>query len=157
MESSLQLANRFREVLLDGTWIANTNYKQLLQQISLQEATTRVGSLNTIGMLTFHINYYLAGINHVFEGGTLDIKDRFSFDAPELVQEADWDRLRNTLFTNAEQFANHVEALDLATLEMPFVNKTYGSYRRNIEGVIEHGYYHLGQIALLHKMLKHAK
>jgi len=42
-------------------------------------------------------------------------------------------------------------------LEEIFVDKKYGSYRRNIEGMIEHGYYHLGQISLLVKLLSQSK
>lgn len=30
MNQSLQIANRFREVILNGTWIANTNFKDQL-------------------------------------------------------------------------------------------------------------------------------
>jgi len=38
-------------------------------------------------------------------------------------------------------------------LEETFVDEKYGNYLRNIEGIIEHGYYHLGQISLLKKMI----
>ncbi len=38
-------------------------------------------------------------------------------------------------------------------LDQPFIEKKYGSYLRNIEGVIEHSYYHLGQISLIKKMI----
>ena len=34
-----------------------------------------------------------------------------------------------------------------------FFDEKYGTYLRNIEGVIEHSYYHLGQISLLKKMI----
>ncbi len=74
MSSTSQLAKRFREVMLDGLWIANTNFKDQLKDISLEQATAKVGSLNTIAMLTFHIDYYIAGLINVFEGGDLEIK-----------------------------------------------------------------------------------
>ena len=35
----------------------------------------------------------------------------------------------------------------------PFIDGKYGSYLRNIEGIIEHSYYHLGQISLIRKMI----
>ena len=38
-------------------------------------------------------------------------------------------------------------------LEEIFVDEKYGTYRRNIEGIIEHSYYHLGQISLIKKMI----
>lgn len=153
MEKSVQIAHRFREVFLDGTWIANTNYKMQLSNITWKQAITKVESLNTIAALAFHINYYLAGVLNVFEGGTLDIRDKYSFDMPEITSEEDWNDLLNTLITNAEKFVKKVELMSDEKLEAFFVEEKYGTYRRNIEGMIEHSYYHLGQISLIKKMM----
>jgi hypothetical protein len=38
-------------------------------------------------------------------------------------------------------------------LEATFSQKKYGTYYRNLMGVIEHSHYHLGQISLIRKML----
>ena len=59
----------------------------------------------------------------------------------------------NSLITNAEVFANKVEQLEDNQLLDAFVDEKYGSYQRNIEGMIEHCYYHLGQISLIKKMI----
>ena len=153
MENSSQLDHRFREVILNGTWIANTNFKDQLSRINREQASQKIGSLNTIALLTFHINYYIAGILNVFEGGGLDIRDKYSFDAPPVQSEEDWENLKNALFVNAEKFAQNVEQLSEEKLNAPFVDEKYGSYRRNIEGMIEHSYYHLGQVSMLRKMV----
>jgi len=34
----------------------------------------------SIAALTFHINYYVAGVLNVFQGGKLEIRDKYSFD-----------------------------------------------------------------------------
>lgn len=153
MQSSKQLANRFREVLLNGTWIANTNYKKALSGTAIKQATTKVGSLNTLLALAYHINYYIEGLIPVFEGGTLNIKDKYSFDHPDITTQQEWDVLLNNMWHNAEVFANHVQQLSNSELESPFVDEKYGTYRRNIEGVIEHSYYHLGQVSIIKKMI----
>lgn len=153
MQNSKQLANRFREVLLNGTWIANTNYKKALSGTTVKQATTKVGSLNTLLALAFHINYYIEGILPVFTEGSLTIKDKYSFDHPKITTQKEWDDLLNNMWQNAERFANHVEQLSDSELESPFVNEKYGTYRRNIEGVIEHSYYHLGQVSIIKKMI----
>ncbi|MCB0595975.1 MAG: hypothetical protein H6557_25915 [Lewinellaceae bacterium] len=57
------------------------------------------------------------------------------------------------MWANAEKFADHVENMPDEKLEEVFVDEKYGTYRRNIEGVIEHSYYHLGQISLIRKMI----
>jgi hypothetical protein len=149
-----QIADRFREVLLNGTWVANTNFKDQLADVSFQEATTVVESLNTIALLSFHINYYIAGIQNVFDGGTLDIRDKYSFDLPVLQSEQDWINLKIKLFNDAEIFANSIEKLSDDKLPLDFVDAKYGTYQRNLDGMIEHCYYHLGQVVLLKKILK---
>lgn len=66
-----QLATRIRDVFLQGTWIANTNYRQALEGISLGQALHTRGGHNTIGTLTFHVDYYLGGVLHCLQGGPL--------------------------------------------------------------------------------------
>lgn len=154
MSSVLQLAKRFREVLLDGLWIANTNFKDELSDVTWKQAVTRVGSLNTIAMLTFHIDYYIAGIIPVFEGGALEIKDQYSFDLPSIESQEQWEVLLNKLWSDSEKFAELLAKMPDSKLNEVFVDEKYGNYQRNIDGVIEHAYYHLGQITLIKKMLK---
>ena len=153
MEHSSQLAKRFTEVLLNGKWIANTNYKDQLSNLTWRQATKKIGSLNTIAALTYHINYYVGGVLNVLEGGSLDIRDKYSFDSPPIQSTGEWNALLNELWQNAEKFANRVEGMSEQKLDAVFVDEKYGNYRRNIEGIIEHSYYHLGQISLLKKMI----
>ncbi|MEN0005361.1 MAG: DinB family protein [Bacteroidota bacterium] len=154
MGQAQQLANRFREVILNGKWIANTNFKEKIEDLTVAQATQRVGSLNTIALLTFHINYYIAGLNQVFEEGKLEIRDKYSFELPTLETEEAWEELKQQLFRNAEVFAQHVEGLLDEDLDAPFVKEQYGDYRRNLEGMIEHSYYHLGQVSLIRKLIE---
>ena len=147
------LAHRLQEVLLDGKWIANTNFKEQILSITWKQAIQKVDNLNTIAQLTFHINYYLKGVLNVFEGGNLEISDKYSFDMPEITSETDWQHLVNDFLNTAQKFINHVEKMDNKLLEQPFVKEAYGTYLRNIEAQIEHSYYHLGQVSLIKKMI----
>ena len=153
MTTPSSLAHRIREVLLNGKWIANTNFKEQIEGLTHQQANHRIGNLNTIALLTFHINYYLQGLIQVFEGGPLDIKDQYSFDMPAINNDDDWNTLKKAFLQNAELFAQKVEQMNETDLNGPFVDERYGTYARNIEAVIEHSYYHLGQIVLIKKMM----
>ncbi|SOD14314.1 DUF1572 family protein [Pedobacter xixiisoli] len=155
MNYSKQLANRFREVILNGTWIANTNYKDQLEGLDWQLAIKPVQHLNTIAALAQHVHYYIKGVKEVLQGGELTIKDQFSFDFPELNSQAQWDAFLVLFWQDAEEFVVQVEALSEAQLSENFVEEKYSTYLRNIEAMIEHSYYHLGQIVLLKKMLDH--
>ncbi len=153
MTRNLTIANRLREVLLDGKWIANTNYKEQVSSTNWQEAIQKVADLNTIAALTYHINYYLEGLLAAFEHGKLDISDKYSFDLPEIVSEQQWKTLVSRFLANAERFVDSVAQMDDQLFDQVFIEERYGTYLRNMEGVIEHSYYHLGQIVLIRKMI----
>ncbi len=153
MNPSLQIANRFREVILNGTWIANTNFKDQLANLDWQIAIKKVDSFNTIADLAQHIHYYISGILNVFNGGSLDIKDQFSFNFPAIESQEQWNLFLDRFWNDAEEFARNVEVMSDEKLNSVFVDEKYGTFRRNIEAMIEHSYYHLGQIVLIKKML----
>ncbi|MCB9267066.1 MAG: DinB family protein [Lewinellaceae bacterium] len=153
MKRSEFLANRLKEVLLNGRWIANTNYKELITSVSWEQATRKAGSLNTIAALAYHINYYLAGLLNVFDGGALEIRDKYSFRLPPIRSQQDWHKLVDEFLANAEKFVEKVAQMPDEKFDEPFVDEKYGDYWRNIEGVIEHSYYHLGQISLIRKLV----
>jgi hypothetical protein len=153
MKNTAEIASRFREVILNGTWIANTNYKDQLQNLNWEIAVTPIQNLNTIALLAQHIHYYINGINAVFKGGTLDIKDKFSFDFPPIHSQQEWENFLIKFWNDAEEFASLVEQIPDEKLDQAFVDEKYGTYKRNIEAMLEHSYYHLGQIVLIKKLL----
>lgn len=153
MERNKALSHRLREVFLNGRWIANTNYQEQLLLVNHQQAVQKTGDLNTIAALTFHINYYLDGILNVLNGGKLEISDKYSFDCPPIETEADWEKLVASLLNNAEKFTDAVGKMDESLFDQVFVDEKYDTYLRNIEGVLEHSYYHLGQIVLIRKLI----
>lgn len=153
MKATTQVANRFREVLLNGEWVVNTNFKAQLSDLTWEQATHKIGNLNTIALLTFHVHYYIGGVLNVLEGGTLDIKDKYSFDLQPIQSQEEWDALRNRLLRDSERYADLVEQMPEEKLHEVFVDEKYGTYLRNLDVMIEHCYYHLGQIVMLKKLL----
>ena len=153
MKTVQQLASRFREVILNGTWIANTNFKHQLAELRYEIAIAEIQQLNTIAALAQHVHYYIKGINNVFKGGTLEIKDQFSFDFPPIDSQTHWENFLSQFWNDAEEFALFVEQMPEEKLNQAFTDEKYGTYQRNIDAMIEHAYYHLGQIVLIKKMI----
>ncbi len=153
MSQSKLLANRLREPILNGTFIAYTNFKAQVENLTWEQATCKIENLNTIAQLVFHIHYYVHGILNVFEGGGLDIRDKYSFDMKPITVQEEWEHLTNALWEDTEKFASHVEAMSDEKLQSVFVDEKYGFYHRNIDAMIEHAYYHLGQVVLIKKMV----
>lgn len=152
MTKNATIAERLREVLLNGHWIANTNYKEQLLSITWEQAIQQFQGLNTIAALTYHIDYYLVGLLHTFETGRLEISDKYSFNLPPIQSASDWNNLVTDFISHAERFIAVVEQMDDNKLSQPFVQEKYGTIYRNIEAVVEHSYYHLGQISLIKKI-----
>ncbi|WP_299365928.1 DUF1572 domain-containing protein [Winogradskyella sp.] len=152
MKLSTQLANRLREVILNGTWIANTNYKDQIEHLDFNIANTKIQSLNTIAALAQHVHYYVEGIKNVFINGELNIRDKYSFNFPEITSQEEWMAFQKKFWDDTEALAKYIEQLSNDQLLKHFVDEKYGNYQRNIDGLIEHAYYHLGQIAIIKKM-----
>ena len=151
--STKQLAKHFKDVHFGGNWTC-VNLKDTLKDITWQEANTNIQNLNTIGVLVFHINYYISAVLKVLDGQPLEAHDKFSFDAPEIQSEEDWQQLLAKVFSEAERFAEKLEQLDEPKLYEDFSDVKYGTYFRNMLGIIEHTHYHLGQISLIRKIIR---
>lgn len=152
MSLSKQIAQHVRDIYFGKNW-TNSNIKEKLEDVDWKQAMTQVNSYNTIAMLVFHTNYYLAGIMNVLKGGTLDIRDKFSYELPPLESEEEWQKLKNKAFDEAEEYAKLIEQMPDDKFWENFVKEGYGNYYRNIHGSIEHLYYHFGQIVLIKKSI----
>lgn len=153
MENNHELAKRFSDVILNNSWVANNSYKNQLIDLPLEVVLFKYQSLHSIAALTQHVHYYIAGILNVFNGGNLDIKDIYSFDFPPIHTIEQWHTFLAVFWTDAASFTQKLKEMDENTLNSIFVKKEYGTYHFNINTLIEHSYYHLGQIVLIKKLI----
>lgn len=147
------IAKQIRELHFGGNW-TDVNLKQTLTGVMWQQAKTKVQDLNTIAALVFYINYYTSAVLRVLEGAPLTSSNTFSFDLPPIQCNEDWENLKNKNWEDAEKFANLVEQFPAGRLGDVFTHEKYESYYKNLQGIIEHGHYHLGQIVLIKKMVQ---
>lgn len=152
MNLSQQTAKHFSQVHFGGNW-TSVNLKDTLADVSWQQAVTKVSSFNTIAALVYHMNYYVSAVLKVLLGGVLDASDKFSFDLSPIQSEADWENLLHKTWDDAEKFASLLEQLPESSFGEIFTDEKYGTYYRNVHGIIEHIHYHLGQIVVIKKIL----
>jgi hypothetical protein len=152
MNLTAQIAKHLRTVYFGGNW-TSVNLKDALADVTWQQATTQVYSLNTIATLVYHTNYYISAVSKVLQGEPLNAKDKYSFDHPPIRSREDWKILLDKTWEDVENFASLIEQLPESRLEETFVDEKYGNYYRNLHGIIEHIHYHLGQIVLIKKVL----
>ena len=155
MNLPAQLAKHLRDVFFGGNW-TSVNLRDSLANITWQQACTKIHSLNTILALVYHINYYISAVTKVLQGEPLVASDKFSFDHPSIQSEEEWQQLLDETWKDAENFAYWIEQLSESKLWEDFEGGKYGNYYRNIQGIIEHSHYHLGQIVLIKKLLQHS-
>ena len=152
MRLPAQIAQHYRAVFFGGNW-TEVNLRDTLANVSWQQATTRVESLNTIAALTYHIGYYVGVQLTVLQGGPLTGHDQDSFNHPPIHSPEDWETLLTKTWANVEAAARLIEQLPEPQLQETFTAEKYGTYYRNLHGAIEHAHYHLGQIVVMKKLL----
>lgn len=153
MKLTTQLAKSIRDIHFGGNW-TDSSFQEHLEDVLLKEATTQIQSFNTIAVLVFHVNYFVAGVNIFLEGEPLGIKDKYSFNIPPLNSEKDWQELLNKVWFDAEKLATLIEKLPEEKMEEFFLDEKYGTYYQNFQGIIEHCHYHLGQLVMIKKLIR---
>jgi uncharacterized damage-inducible protein DinB len=152
MSLTKELAKHLRDVHFGGNW-STVDLKNTLMDISWEQATARIHSLNSISAITFHMSYYLDVLITVLEENKLVGKDELSWLSPSIQSQDDWDRLLEEMWRKAEKTAQLIEKLPDAKLTVDFVDPKYGTNYRNIAGIVEHMHYHLGQIVIIKKLV----
>ena len=152
MNTTAQIAKHMNDVFFGGNW-TTSNLKDNLKDVSWQQATTKVYTFNTIATLVYHISYYVEAVTKVLEGEPLNAKDEFSFSHPSIQSQEDWEQLLNKIWKDVERFVKLIEKLPDSILGENFTDIKYGTYFRNLNGIIEHTHYHLGQIVIIKKIL----
>ena len=148
------LSNQIQNIFISGDWATATCYRTILKDVDWIEANTSTKDLNSIALLIFHVNYYMEGILVVFKGGNLAIHDQYSFDMKPISNGDDWEALKSDFFRNAKDFSSAVASMNDSALKASFDDAKYGNFQKNIEGMITHSVYHLGQLALIKKNLR---
>jgi len=151
MDIAKQLSKNLRALYFGKNWTA-VDYQSVLADVTWEEASKSIQGCNSILTLVHHTMYYIKVQMPVLDGGQLVALDKESFEHVALESEADWESIKKDMFSIAESYAAKIEKLPGSILDQPFADEKYGSYYRNIQGVIEHSHYHLGQIVLLKKL-----
>lgn len=146
------LARHFRQAYTGGSF-SERYLAAELRALDHRQATTSVRGANTVAALAYHLHFYVAGMQSALTGGELDTRDNASWDTPAVETEAAWRDVIDATLTTGEAFAKTLETLSEDALHEPFYAPTNSSTLVNALGVLEHVYYHLGQVVLLRREL----
>jgi hypothetical protein len=148
MKLTETIAQHFYEVHYGNSW-TDASVKDALQGITWEQAVKKIGNVNTIGLLLFHMDFY----NMVVYDRLVGIKRHFEHEESlkvEITSEDDWQQLQETYFANVVKIHQAILRFDESNL---FEKITENTPYKNLHGLIEHVHYHLGQINLLKKLV----
>lgn len=148
---SRQLALQLKQYYRGGNW-TGVSLKEQLDQVSWEQAIQKKSEAHSIAELVYHINYYLRAQIDVLSGHPLTARDELSFDLLPITNAEEWEAFCSKTFSEADELAGILENFPDSRLHENFADPKYGSYFRNVTGLIEHCHYHLGQITLLRKL-----
>jgi Protein of unknown function (DUF1572) len=152
MNVSKELARHIREIHFGKNWTW-ADMQETLKDVSWQEAIDESLPCNSIAVLVFHMNFYLKIVQERIQGAGLRFRHEDSFASPVIASQTDWQQLLQKTWDDAKAFADLVEQMPETRLYED-VSPKHGSFFKNIQGVVEHNHYHLGQIVLIKKMLR---
>ena len=114
-----------------------------------------IGCSNSIGRLVQHMaNWRTLVIQKLKGNGDFAIEINGAFDWPHVVvnSEKAWEELVNNLKQSQMELVRALEVKSDEVLKEMVPNTEY-NFLFLIEGIIRHDIYHLGQIALMNKMI----
>lgn len=145
MSQSAFIASRVHALFFGPNW-TETSLSELIQNHTFAEfLNTEVGTKSAAAVL-FHIHYYQKAQLSVLQGGSLNAKDSESFDHPKWVNESDWLQFGSGVIDTGTELEATIVSLPESIWSEAFVKAEYGSYETNLIGMLEHSYYHFGQL-----------
>lgn len=125
--------------------------KEVLKDISYEDALKTVGNAHNIAEVVFHmIAWRNFLINNLKGQENYDVSDTENFQQFEQISESEWIALKDRLENSQEELQELLSKVDDDILNQKIGMRNYNFYTL-MHGVIHHDLYHLGQIILLKK------
>lgn len=153
MRLTRNMATHIIEAYEGNSW-SDVCVKEIVQDINFAEAVAITkASPNSIASLLYHMMFYNNAICQRLRGEEPQVGSANGFDHPPLENENDWQKLVVDAMESARNLSKAMEHFPEEDLfrENP-VGK--GTFYKKFHGVIEHNYYHLGQIMMLKKLIR---
>lgn len=148
-----ELARHIREIHFGNNW-ADSAMQEVLKDVTWQQAVaTPIPNTNSIAVLVYHTNFYLNYVHKSIKDGVYKFDHAISFHVTPIESEADWQTLLQKSWDDAEAFAQTIENLSDEHNVFKVIPPFQNSFYKNIQGIVEHNHYHLGQIVLLKKLV----
>ena len=146
------IATQIREVYEGGNW-TDVSIAETIKDVNWEQAKQRTaGSSNTIASLLHHLYYWNGILMQRLQGHNPIIPETNGFDVNEIKNENDWKLLIEKTHQSFRQLAEAAANFPEEKLAEKYAARG-SSYYKNLQGIVEHAHYHLGQIVILKKLV----
>jgi uncharacterized damage-inducible protein DinB len=150
---AVRLANHIKRTVTGPMWHGGALHEVLDGVTHDQAAARPIADAHTIWEIVVHIVVWAEVARARLHGDRLgDLPPREDWPAVTSTSEADWAIVLRRLNESHRELAQDVRQMEEAALDAPVPGLDYTASNL-LHGVIEHGTYHGGQIALLKKAL----
>jgi uncharacterized damage-inducible protein DinB len=147
------IAEHIKQVYEGDNW-TSISIAETVNDVSWQQAQQHTAaSPNTIASILHHLYYWNGILMQRLEGNNPSIPEANGFDAGELNDETDWNELKEITHQSFIQLADAVKNFPEEKLKVTYAEGK-SSFYKNMQGVVEHAHYHLGQIVIIKKLLQ---
>ena len=155
MSETARIADQLRRAFQGNAWHGDS-LLELLEGISAAQASARpVKHAHTIWELVLHITAWDGAVRRRLAGATVDLSDEQDFPPVMDSSENAWRRTLEQARKGHTELVEAVEAFPDERLEERVPGKKsepeWYNFYYMLHGVVQHGLYHAGQIALLKK------
>ena len=152
MKITNEIAMHIQDCFNGENW-TGVNIADTLSDVNWQQAQQQTAaSKNTIASLLHHLYYWNGILLQRINGNDPVVPETNGFNVDELKNENDWNELKEKAHQSFIQLANAVKNFPQEKLSSTYAAGK-SSYYKNLQGIIEHAHYHLGQIVILKKLV----
>jgi uncharacterized damage-inducible protein DinB len=151
MKTTDLIAEHLLELFHGKNW-TDVSLTDAVSDIKYKEAFAHTkASPNSIASIVQHLAFWNRVMMARLKGVRTEIPKDNGFGISGLETQEKWQEILKDNSQSAEDLANAIKSFDERKLQDPILTG-YPSVYKSLHGLIEHGYYHLGQIVSIKKL-----
>lgn len=145
-----RIQDQLKRAMEGGAW-HGPSVRELLQDVTAWQAAEHpVNNAHSIWELTLHIAAWNNAGRRRLSGDRAELPDEEDWPAVADTSDTAWNNTKALLDQSYRQLQQAIAKLDIDRLDQPILQQMSSVYV-TLQGVIQHGLYHGGQIAMLKK------
>jgi uncharacterized damage-inducible protein DinB len=128
--------------------------RDVVQDLSWEEAITRTpASPNSIAAIVNHLTYWNGVIRQRLQGTVVPISENNGFNLPPISSDVQWRQLIDDYCESVRMLNLDINGLREEEMGKPILPNSSSVYS-HLQGLVEHAFYHMGQMIILKKFIR---